>query len=80
MTTGWSSVLLTKEDGQQRTISLAQYVDGQFPIKVNGNDKFFINLSDGLKERVRNYELTIYVKRKPALIRHSSSKRRWRNI
>lgn len=48
-------------DGQQRTISLAQYVDGQFPIKVNGNDKFFINLSDDLKERVRNYELTIYV-------------------
>lgn len=33
-------------DGQQRTISVAQYVNKDFPIKVNGNDKFFQNLSD----------------------------------
>ena len=28
-------------DGQQRTISIAQYVNGDFSIKINGNDKFF---------------------------------------
>lgn len=48
-------------DGQQRTISMAQYAAGDFPIKVNGNDKFFHNLTDTEREQFLNYELTIYV-------------------
>ena len=48
-------------DGQQRTISISQYVNGDFAIKVNGNDKFFHNLTDTEKENILNYELEIRV-------------------
>ena len=48
-------------DGQQRTISLGQYLNKDFPIKVNGNDKFWQNLTDTEKEQIENYELTIYI-------------------
>lgn len=48
-------------DGQQRTISIAQYVNGDFPVKINGNDKFFHNLTDAEKQQILNYELTVYV-------------------
>lgn len=48
-------------DGQQRTISIAQYVNSDFPIKVNGNDRFFHNLTDEEKENILNYELEIHV-------------------
>ena len=48
-------------DGQQRTISVAQYVNKEFSIKVNGNDKFFQNLTDTERARILDYELTIYV-------------------
>ena len=48
-------------DGQQRTISVAQYVVGDFPIKVNGNDKFFHNLTETEQRQILGYELTIYV-------------------
>lgn len=48
-------------DGQQRTISLGQYLNGDFAIKINGNDKFFHNLTDTEKQQIRDYELTIYI-------------------
>lgn len=48
-------------DGQQRTISIAQYVNNDFPIKVNGNDKFFQNLTDTERDQILNYELIIYI-------------------
>ena len=48
-------------DGQQRTISVAQYVNKDFPIKVNGNDKFFQNLTDTDRDQILNYELTVYI-------------------
>lgn len=48
-------------DGQQRTISVAQYVNGDFPVKVNGNDKFFHNLTDTEQRQILDYGLTIYV-------------------
>lgn len=44
-------------DGQQRTISICQYVNGDFSIR----DKGFHNLTDDEKEQILNYELTIYV-------------------
>lgn len=48
-------------DGQQRTISISQYVNGDFAIKINGNDKFFHNLTGTEQEQILNYELFIYV-------------------
>lgn len=60
----WSKVSDTEFevlDGQQRTISLGQYLNGDFAIKINGNDKFFHNLTDTEKQQIRDYELTIYI-------------------
>lgn len=48
-------------DGQQRTISICQYCNKDFPIKVNGNDKFFHNLTDTERKQIEDYELTIYI-------------------
>ena len=60
----WSKVSNTEFevlDGQQRTISLGQYLNGDFAIKINGNDKFYHNLTDTEKKQIQDYELTIYV-------------------
>ena len=48
-------------DGQQRTISLGQYLNGDFSVKVDGNDKYYHNLTNAEKEQILNYELTIYI-------------------
>ena len=48
-------------DGQQRTLSICQYVHGDYPVKFNGNDNFFHNLNDEEKERILKYELEIKV-------------------
>ncbi len=43
-------------DGQQRTISVCQYVDGFFSVEGLA----FHNLPSDKKEQILNYELTIY--------------------
>lgn len=43
-------------DGQQRTISLCQYVDGVFSYK----DRYFHNLQQDEKDEILCYELTVY--------------------
>lgn len=43
-------------DGQQRTISVSQYIDGVFSFK----DRYFHNLQKDEQETILNYELTIY--------------------
>lgn len=43
-------------DGQQRTISIGQYIDGDFSL----NDRFFHNLTKEEQEQILNYELMIY--------------------
>ncbi len=43
-------------DGQQRTISIGQYVNGDFSL----NDRFFHNLTDEEKDQILNYDLMIY--------------------
>jgi len=43
-------------DGQQRTISIAQYVAGDFSI----NEKYFHSLTKDEKNQILNYELMIY--------------------
>lgn len=44
-------------DGQQRTLSLCEYVDGKFSYDF----KFFENQPEDIKEKILNYKLTIYV-------------------
>jgi hypothetical protein len=44
-------------DGQQRTISICQYVDGVFSIK----DMYFHNLQDDEQEQILNYECMVYL-------------------
>ena len=47
-------------DGQQRTISLAQYVNGDFSIEFNGRTAMFHNLTKEEQNQILNYELMIY--------------------
>jgi hypothetical protein len=44
-------------DGQQRTISICQYVEGVFSIK----DMYFHNLQDDEQEQILNYKCMIYL-------------------
>ena len=44
-------------DGQQRTISIAQYVKGGF----SANGRYFHNLPADKQSRILNYKLTVYV-------------------
>lgn len=52
-------------DGQQRTISIGQFINGDFSIQnENGNDQFFHNIqkiTPEKAEQILNYELTIYI-------------------
>jgi hypothetical protein len=43
-------------DGQQRTISIGQYINGDFSL----NDRYFHNLTKGEQAKILNYELMIY--------------------
>ena len=44
-------------DGQQRTISICQYVDGEFAFQ----NRYFHNLKADEKEQILNYKLMVYV-------------------
>lgn len=44
-------------DGQQRTISVCQYVNGDFSFK----NLYFHNLPDDKQEQILNYKLTVYL-------------------
>ena len=44
-------------DGQQRTISLCEYVDGSFSV----DDKYFYNLPEDQKRKILDYQLFVYV-------------------
>jgi hypothetical protein len=48
-------------DGQQRTISLAQYVTGEFSFDFGNGPKYFYNLTQDEKDRILDYSLFIYV-------------------
>ena len=47
-------------DGQQRTISIAQYVNGDFSIDFNGRIAMFHNLTKDEQQQIMNYDLMIY--------------------
>lgn len=44
-------------DGQQRTISVCQYINGDFSFR----DLYFHNLQDDLQKQILNYNLMVYV-------------------
>jgi hypothetical protein len=48
-------------DGQQRTISLCQYVNGDFSIEIDGNPFSFHNLPKERQQQILDYKLSIYV-------------------
>jgi hypothetical protein len=50
-------------DGQQRTISICQYVEGDFSVKVGNflENRAFHNLQDDEQEKILNYKLTVYL-------------------
>lgn len=47
-------------DGQQRTISIAQFVNGDFSIEFNGRIAMFHNLTKEEQNQILDYELMIY--------------------
>ena len=47
-------------DGQQRTISIAQYYNNDFSIDIDDNPRTFNNLTKDEQEQFLNYELHVY--------------------
>lgn len=48
-------------DGQQRTISICQYIQGDFSVEIDGSPMNFSNLTDNKRQEILNYELSVYV-------------------
>jgi len=48
-------------DGQQRTVSICQYVHGDFAVEFDGSPMFFNNLTTEKQKQILNYELSVYV-------------------
>lgn len=44
-------------DGQQRTISICEYMDGNFSV----DGKYFDNLPEDIRKEIENYQITVYV-------------------
>ena len=48
-------------DGQQRTVSICQYVTGDFAVELDGSPMFFNNLTSEKQKQILDYELSVYV-------------------
>ncbi len=48
-------------DGQQRTMSICQYLNGDFTVNVDGFPKGFLNLTTKEREEIQKYTLTVYI-------------------
>ncbi|MGY1409363.1 HNH endonuclease family protein [Luteimonas sp. A611] len=48
-------------DGQQRTISICQYVEGDFSIPIGGHQLAFHNLRSDQQKQILDYELMVYL-------------------
>lgn len=48
-------------DGQQRTISICQYVEGDFSVLIGGHQLAFHNLQADQQEQILDYELMVYL-------------------
>jgi len=47
-------------DGQQRTISICEFLEGSFSVMLGGNPKTFDNLSVSDREQILDYKLMVY--------------------
>lgn len=48
-------------DGQQRTMSICQYINGDFSVEIDGSPMFFNNLSEDKRKQILDYKLSVYV-------------------
>lgn len=48
-------------DGQQRTVSICQYVQGDYAVEIDGSPRFFNNLTAEKQQQILDYELSVYV-------------------
>ncbi|WP_152048811.1 HNH endonuclease family protein [Aureimonas psammosilenae] len=48
-------------DGQQRTISICQYVNGDYSVNIDGSPMFFNNLTPERQKQILEYKLSVYV-------------------
>jgi hypothetical protein len=48
-------------DGQQRTISICQYVEGDFSIEIGGHQLAYHNLQTDQQDQILDYELMVYL-------------------
>ena len=48
-------------DGQQRTVSICQYVQGDYSVVIDGSPKFFNNLTSEKQAQILDYKLSVYV-------------------
>ena len=48
-------------DGQQRTISICQYVAGDYSVLVDGSPRYFSNLPADKQKQILDYDLSVYV-------------------
>ena len=48
-------------DGQQRTVSICQYVSGEYSVELDGTPLFFHNLTADKKKLILDYKLSIYI-------------------
>lgn len=47
-------------DGQQRTISICQYVAGVYSVPINAQQMYFGNLQTDIQQRILGYKLMVY--------------------
>ena len=48
-------------DGQQRTITICDFINGGFSIDYDGHKMYFLNLPKEVKEKIYNYELSVNI-------------------
>lgn len=48
-------------DGQQRTISICQFVSGEYSVRYNGKDIYYHTMTAEQKEKFDNYEIDVVV-------------------
>ena len=48
-------------DGQQRTVSICQYIHGDFAVEIDGAPRFFNNLTAEKQKQILDYKLSVYV-------------------
>ena len=48
-------------DGQQRTISICRYVEGEFAVKDHIEELYFHNLQNDKQEKILDYKLMVYL-------------------